>query len=85
MKEFFKGLLKTSLSISLMAAVACTDDSTEMERPDFGTDRSNAAPTTLSPAPSRITTEDQHPQRYRCQSMDAVRRLPQVWLWLGNG
>ena len=47
MKEFFKGLLKTSLSISLMAAVACTDDSTEMERPDFGTDRSNAALTTF--------------------------------------
>ena len=38
MKEFLKGRLK--LAISLMAAVACTDDSTEMERPDFGKDRS---------------------------------------------
>ena len=47
MKEFLKGLLKTSLSISLMAAVACTNDSTEIERPDFGKDRSNAALTTF--------------------------------------
>ena len=30
-----------------MAAVACTNDSTEIERPDFGKDRSNAALTTF--------------------------------------
>lgn len=47
MKDFFTRILKASLSVGLVAAVACTDDTNKIERPNFGNERSSAALTTF--------------------------------------
>ena len=47
MTHIFKAILTTSLSLSLIATIACSDDKAQVDRPNLGTDRSTAALTTF--------------------------------------